>query len=400
MNLTIRHMTGSLGIVPTDLETQACSGVVGTALGIAHAQSQHGHCAQVFGWNPQAPAQPFMFGDVEIHATAGWEWAKARTYDFRVIAPLLRMARRAGPATVLHAYADPHLLLAPGANVRLLHLQTPTPIDPGWAYHRLLRRAHAVICCSDFIRRQFLERVDYPKERVIVVHNGFDPCRFQRNDGNALRQEWGIPEGTSVVLFAGALVPQKGLLHLLSAAAQLRHTYDFQIVVAGSAGLWSTPDDTGEGHEGEYIRLVRQAAVGLPVRWLGAVPAGDMPGVYAVADIFVCPSNWDEPFPLVVCEATAAGKPVIASLAGGLPEIVVDGETGLLVPPGCNDAIATALATLLTNTDLANQMGRNARERSAQFTWASAATRLDDIYANLRSDLADRDVTPHSLATS
>lgn len=400
MNLTIRHMTGSMGIVPTNSETQAYSGLVGAALGIARAQVQLGHRAQLFGWNPQAPDQPFMLDDVEVHTTAGWEWAKARQYDFRVIAPLLNMARHVKPADVLHAYSDPHMLLAPGVEFRVFHLQTPPPHHPRWTYTRLLRRADAVICCSDFIRRRFLERVEYPEEWVRVVYNGFDPSRFQRHNGDAIRQEWGVPEGTNVILFAGAIVPEKGLLHLLSAAALLRDRYDFQIVIAGSAGLWSTPDDADVGRRAEYFSLVQRAAAGLPVRWLGAVPVGDMPGVYAAADIVVCPSNWDEPFPLVVCEATAAGKPVIASRAGGLPEIVVDGENGLLVPPGCEDALATALATLLADPDLVHQMGHNAQARSTLFTWASAATRLDEIYANLTPGRSDRDVKTHSLTTS
>jgi glycosyltransferase involved in cell wall biosynthesis len=394
MSQTIRHITPGLGIIPTDLTTQACSGLVGSALGTAEAQAQRGHRAQVFGWNPDAGSSSWTLGGVEVYATPGWPWAKVREFDFRVVAPLLALATRVGSADVVHAYTDPHLLIGSRGTLRLLHLQTPAPEHPGHSYTTLLRRATGVVCCSEFIRTQFLERVSFPAERTFVVHNGIDPDRFRVDDGSELRREWGVDPATPVILFAGALVPEKGLLHLLRAAAQLHGKHQFQIVVAGSAALWSTPEYQATDAEDAYTRDVREAASGLPVRWLGAVPVTQMPDVYAAADLFVCPSTWHDPFPLVACEAMAAGKPIIASRMGGLPEAVADGETGLLVPPRDEVALAAAVDVLLANRDSMTLMGQRARQRSRAFSWSAAADKLDAVYAELRPNTGRSKPTP------
>ena len=386
MSLTIRHITPGLGIIPTDLATQACSGLVGSALGTAEAQVDRGHQAQVFGWNPDAPSSSWKLGRVEAYATSGWPWAKVRQLDFRVVAPMLALAARTGPADIVHAYTDPHLLLGSRNALRLLNLQTPAPERPSRSYTTLLRRARGVICCSEFIRTQFLERVPFPAERTFVVHNGIDPDRFPVADGSELRREWGVDPTTPVILFAGALVPEKGLLYLLRAAAQLQGQHQFQIVVAGSAALWSTPEYQATEDEDAYTREVREAAASLPVRWLGAVPVTQMPAVYAAADLFVCPSTWNDPFPLVACEAMAAGKPIIASRMGGLPEAVADGDSGLLVPPRDDVALASALHVLLSNRELMVSMGHRARSRSSSFSWAAAAAKLDAVYAELQTN--------------
>lgn len=384
MQPTIRHITPGLGIVPTSLDSEACSGLVGAALGIAQAQSTRGYTMQLMGWNPAQIPGSWRIGEVEVHVTRGWSRARAAQFDFRVIAPLLNLSRRLGAVDVAHVYADPHLLLTPRANVRVLHLQTPVGEHPPRTWTHLLRRADAVVCCSEFIRRQFLERVEYPAERVFTVHNGIDESRYQGDAGARTRRAWGIDDDTSVVLFAGAVVPQKGLLHLLRAASRLPSTLNYEIVVAGAPNLWRTPESVAARGEDTYTRAVREAAEGLPVRWLGLSPSAAMPGIYAAADIFVAPSVWDEPFGMVACEAMAAGKPVIASRAGGLPEIVVDGQTGLLVSRGDDAALAHALERLLQDPELATRFGQQGRERASIFSWSSAASKLDDIYAGAR----------------
>jgi glycosyltransferase involved in cell wall biosynthesis len=394
MSQVIRHITSGLGVIPTDLETQACSGLVGSALGTAEAQTQRGHRAQVFGWNPDATSSRWNLDHVEVHATPGWRWAHVPGFDFRIVAPMLALAARAGKADVIHAYTAPQLLLWARGALGLLHLQTPAPERPGRSYTALLGKSSGVICCSDFIRRQFLERVPYPAEQTFVVHNGIDPERFRGADGLAVRQAWGIDRSLPVILFAGALVPEKGLLHLLRAAARLQERFRFQLVVAGSAALWSTPGTQGNQQDDPYTRAVRDAAAGLPVRWLGAVPVTHMPAVFAAANIFVCPSAWDDPFPLVACEAMAAGKPIVASRMGGLPEAVVEGETGLLVPAADDEALAAALEILLANPEIAIAMGERARQRSELFSWAAAAAKLDNVYAELRANV----VQPRSMA--
>jgi glycosyltransferase involved in cell wall biosynthesis len=156
-----------------------------------------------------------------------------------------------------------------------------------------------------------------------------------------------------------------------------------EIVIAGSSELWLTPEHAASSAENQYVKQVREAAAGLNIRWLGSVPLDTMPSVYAACDICVVPSAWDDPFPLVACEAMAAGKPVIASRRGGLSQIVVDGETGLRVPSEDPSALRGALDTLLNSRELADILGEQARERSRQFSWNRIATQVDAIYQEL-----------------
>jgi glycosyltransferase involved in cell wall biosynthesis len=382
MGLTVRHVTPGLGALPRDSSTDACSGLVGAAIGIARAQVNQGHRAQVLGWNPGPGSRAWEIDGIEAYATPAWQWARVRNYDFRVIAPMLALTTRRGHADIMHAYVDPHLLLSPRAGVRLLHMQTPVPEQASGSYRWLVNRADGVVCCSEFIRSQFLERIDFPESRTFVVTNGVDPSRFEHGDGAALRRDLGIEPDTPVILFAGAITPEKGLLDLLRAASRLYLERNLHILVAGSAALWALPGSEHD-EEDQYTRLVRHAAAGLPVTWLGSVPSAAMPDVYAAADVFVCPSAWDEPFGMVACEAMAAGKPVIASMRGGLPEIVVDGETGFLVPSEHPAALGAALDRLLADPVRAAEMGRNARVRSRNFSWSQIADQLEGIYAEL-----------------
>jgi glycosyltransferase involved in cell wall biosynthesis len=395
----IRHVTPGLGVLPRDTNVDACSGLVGVALGTAQVQADSGHRTQVFGWNPESATDRWKIGSVEAFATRGWTWAKLGPYDFRVVGPMLHMGRRTGTPDVLHAYTDPHLLLASGAPIRLFHLQTPVPNEPSRSYSYLVNKADAVVCCSHFIRNQFLNSLDYPESRVYEVPNGIDPGRFLHLDRERVRASWGVEHRTPVLLFAGALVPEKGLIYLLRAVRELLSRFSFHLVVAGSSALWLTPEHGTNEKEDDYSIAIREAARGLPVTWLGSVSVAEMPHVYSASDVFVCPSAWDEPFGMVTCEAMAAGKPVVASRRGGLIQIVEDGETGLLIPSEDVDALTNALATLLSNPHLAERMGRSARERSSLFSWSRIASKLDEIYAELSSNspLREARITPAAV---
>jgi glycosyltransferase involved in cell wall biosynthesis len=391
MPYTVRHVTPGLGVLPRDPEVEACSGLVGVALGTAQAQADSGHSVQVFGWNPTPGVSKWRIGPIEAYGTRGWSRAKLGGYDFRVTAPLLAMSLWYGTPDVVHAYTDPHLLLGQTRSKRFLHFQTPIPEQPSWTYTRLVNQADAIICCGEFIKNQFLKRVDFPEDRVFEVNNGIRLERFENVSGARLRQEWEIDQSAKVVLFAGALVPEKGLLYLLRAARKLDNATEIEIVVAGSSELWLTPEHAASSQESQYVQQVREAAAGLNIRWLGSVPLNAMPSVYAASDICVVPSAWDDPFPLVACEAMAAGKPVIASRRGGLSQIVVEGETGLLVQSEDSSALHCALESLLNDSERVVRLGNQARERSRQFSWSRIADKLDDIYGQLPARRSVRD---------
>jgi glycosyltransferase involved in cell wall biosynthesis len=244
------------------------------------------------------------------------------------------------------------------------------------------------VCCSDFVRRQFLARVDYPADRTIVVHGGVDLCRFQIASPElspSERLKWGINPGETAILYPGAVVPEKGLVELLCALHRLRSTEPelaWRLLIAGDAELWRTIESADGARPGPdaYTARARELSRGLPVSWLGVVPEQAMPGLYAAVDLVTCPSVWEDPFPTVNLEAMAAGKPVVASRVGGVPEAVDDGITGVLVEPGDDVALAAALSALIADPVRRRQLGEAGRARSGRFTSAAAAARLDELY--------------------
>ncbi|HEX2037870.1 MAG TPA: glycosyltransferase family 4 protein [Chloroflexota bacterium] len=389
--LTIRHLVPALGRVPQDLDKEGASGLVGGAISIARAQVAQGNRVELYGWRPDGGRRRYQLDGVEVRVTGGWPWARTPRIDARVVAPLLAMSAVGAlgtPIDVAHAYSDPHLLLVPRARLRTIHYQTPIPEAPAGLYRRLVGMADLVICCSNFIRQQFLARLDFPPQRVAVVYNGVDLERFPPRDAAPLRRRWGIGDDEVVLLFVGAVVPQKGLLPLLQALGRVCQDATAprcRLVVAGGAGLWPTADDPHPDGTDSYSAAARDTSQGLPVTWLGVVPQEEMPEVYAMADLFVCPSVWDEPFGTVNVEAMAAGTPVVASRAGGIPEAIAEGETGILVPPGDVEALAGALLALIGDPDRRRRMGQAARERAAHFTWRVAAHRLDRLYCEILS---------------
>ena len=128
---------------------------------------------------------------------------------------------------------------------------------------------------------------------------------------------------------------------------------------------------------------MRDCAEGYPVHFVGSVPQESMSMAYRASDIVVIPSIVQEGFPLVACEAMAAGRPVIASNAGGIPEVVIHGDTGLLVPASDVGALAEAILRLASDQGLRDEMGRAALARANLFTWDAAARRADEVYRHL-----------------
>jgi glycosyltransferase involved in cell wall biosynthesis len=212
-----------------------------------------------------------------------------------------------------------------------------------------------------------------PPERTHVIYGGASPDRFFP-DPAAERHG---------ALFVGRLTPHKGVDRLLAAmpaGALLR--------VVGSAGHDPRPP------ERDYPILLRQLAVGRNVHFLGTARDAELPALYRSARVFVLPSvertcygrdvRVSELLGLSILEAMASGTPVIASRVGGVPEIVLDGETGFLVPPGDVAALHDALARVLSDPALAQRLGANARGLVVErFTWQRVAERCLQAYADL-----------------
>lgn len=201
-------------------------------------------------------------------------------------------------------------------------------------------------------------------ERVDVVPNGIPPAAFVPADGARFRKEHGL-DGL-VALFLARLSHDKGLRDLVAAwpAVLARHP-DATLAVCGR--------DAGERAPAE--RLARRLGVAERVRFLGGVP--DPRAAYAACDVFVLPSHY-EAFGIVLLEAMAQARTVVATTAGGMPEVV--GEAGVVVPPRDPPALARAIADLLASEPHRMALGARGHERAQRFLWPHVVDRIQETY--------------------
>ncbi len=218
-----------------------------------------------------------------------------------------------------------------------------------------------------------LHDLGVPDNRTTVLPNGTDPVRFAPQDASAVREALGLA-GRRVLLTVGRLVPRKGIDTTLRALPQIAEAVpDVAYVVVGDG-----PD------RGRLDALARHLGVSDRVHFAGKIAGPELRRYYNACDVFVMPSREAVPdvegFGIVFLEAGACTKPVIGARAGGVPDAVRDGETGLLVPPRDAHALASAAMNLLTYPDRAERLGRRGRERILrENTWDRIADRLFDI---------------------
>jgi starch synthase len=261
----------------------------------------------------------------------------------------------------------------------------------GWAERTALVAADAVIAVSAGMRDDVLGVYpDVDPDRVQVVHNGIDAAEYVPDHRTDVLERHGIDPRRPYVMFVGRITRQKGIAHLLAAAARL----DPAAALVLCAGAPDTPD-LGAEIAGAVEDLAEQRD---GVHWIDTMlPRADIVQLLSHASVFVCPSVY-EPFGLINVEAMACEVPVVASAVGGIPEIVVDGETGILVPFEAGDdpygsprdpdgfaaALATAVDSLLAAPDRAAAMGRAGRARVLDhFTWEAIAEATAGIYRRL-----------------
>ncbi len=240
------------------------------------------------------------------------------------------------------------------------------------------RLSERVIAISQAVSEHLLSDAPGQSRHIVVIPDAVDTERFRPdNDGLALRREWGVEPDEVLVGQVGRLSAWKGPEDLLAAAAQVAARRDkVRFVLVG---------DVVPGEEERLGRLRAQsAALGLEDRVIWAGFRTDVPQVMAALDLLVLPSRLPEPFGMVLLEAMATGKPVIATDQGGPREIVRDGETGFLVPPGDPTALAKAISTLAADAALRRQMGLAARARAVQrFSLTPYVAAVEALYQDL-----------------
>jgi starch synthase len=246
-----------------------------------------------------------------------------------------------------------------------------------------IESADAVIAVSKGVRQDVLNSYSAVNDgRIHVIHNGIDPEIYRPQPSPETLTRFGIDSSRPFVLFNGRITRQKGLPLLLAAALKLDPQY--QLVLVASSP--DTPEIAAEV-AGLAGRVSSERG---NVIWIDHfISRDDLIHLHSHAAVFVCPSIY-EPFGLVILEAMACETPVVASRVGGIPEIVVEGETGYLVDfdPADLDAFTSALADrmekLLGDTTMAARMGKAGRERVLQhFGWRAIAAQTVKLYDTL-----------------
>jgi glycosyltransferase involved in cell wall biosynthesis len=228
---------------------------------------------------------------------------------------------------------------------------------------RVVGNSHAVV--------DFYHKAGIPEEKLAMIYSGIADEEPPEVDRAALRAEFGWPADAPVVLFAGRLMAQKGLDTLVDALDLLQHVRpDVRTLIAGAGPLRSELEETAHAY-----------TLDGKVRFLGH--RDDVPRLLAAADLLVLPSRY-EGLPNVVLEAMRFKKPVVATSAPGTAELVVDGETGRLVPVGQATALAQAVREVLGDPDRARRMGEAGRARvEAEFTASGMVARFAELYESL-----------------
>jgi glycogen synthase len=239
-----------------------------------------------------------------------------------------------------------------------------------WAERVALEAADRIVAVSTQSKGEILANFKIPPERVVVIHNGIDPETWKPSRAWATRQAHGI-DG-DYILFVGRVSRQKGMLHLLEAMKYV----DPGVRLVCCTCAADTPE-----FEKEIAAKVKETPRCLWINRL--LDEQQYIELYSNCTVFACPSVY-EPFGIINLEAMACERPVVASAVGGIPEVVVPGQTGLLVPPADPRALAEGLNRLLRDRAMARRMGLAGRRRAVEhFSWRSIAAKTQRMYEEL-----------------
>jgi alpha-maltose-1-phosphate synthase len=324
-----------------------------------------------------------------------WELLADANQALQVISTDLSMAAAVGTAELVHShtwYANlaGHLaaMLYDIPHVMTMHsLEALRPwkaeqLGGGyqlstWCERTSAASAAAVVAVSDGMRADILAA--YPEihaERIRVIRNGIDTTEYQPDPGTGVLERYGVDLSRPYVIFVGRITRQKGVPVLLRAAAGL--VPEAQLVLcagaADTAELLAEVTDLVDG-----LQASRSGVLWIPEM----LEKAEVIQLLTHAAAFACPSVY-EPLGIVNLEAMACGTAVVGTRVGGIPEVVADGETGLLVPPEDPEALAVALNVLLRDPGRARAMGQAGRARAvAEFGWDAIAAQTAGLYAEL-----------------
>ena len=351
-------------------------------------------------------------GNLSVKGYASWDEVKKNT-DPRFVGALdafarnLAMAKDNLDADIVHChtwYTDMGGLLAGKlwGVPYVLTIHSLEPLRPwkveqlGNAYHlsawmerTAIEQADAVIAVSSETRQDVLRLFNVQPDKVHVIYNGIDLDQYQKRAETDALARYGVDPERPYVLFVGRITRQKGIIHLVNAIPHI----DPSLQVVLCAGAPDTPEIGRETTE--RIQAVSAGREG--VIWIEEMlDRPDVIQLYSHAAVFCCPSVY-EPFGIINLEAMACETAVVASAVGGIKEVVVPGETGLLVdlelqagtfdpadPSRFAQDLAEAINRVALNEELRTSFGRNGRRRVEEhFSWAAIAEQTQQLYRSL-----------------
>jgi glycogen synthase len=252
----------------------------------------------------------------------------------------------------------------------------------GWLSHRLNQQVHSVewwlanradalITCSAAMRTEVAHLFEVEPAEITVIHNGIEPRGWRVPAAAvATARERHSPDGAPLVVYFGRLEWEKGVPDLLTALPRIRRSDPGTRLVLAGTGVQAKA----------LVEQARRLRVRRSVDFVGHLPDRALVALLSAADVVVLPSRY-EPFGIAALEAAAVGAPLVASTAGGLAELVVDGETGLSVEPGDVDGIASGVHAVLADPAAAAKRARAARSRLArEFDWTDIAEATAGVY--------------------
>jgi alpha-maltose-1-phosphate synthase len=324
-----------------------------------------------------------------------WELLADANQALQVVSTDLSMAAATGSAQLVHShtwyanlaghlaamlYGIPHVMTM--HSLEALRPWKAEQLGGGytlstWCERTSAASAAAVVAVSDGMKVDILSAYpEIPAERVRVIRNGIDTNEYRPDPQTGVLARYGVDPGRPYVIFVGRITRQKGVPVLLRAASRL--ISDAQLVLL--AGAADTPEQLAEVTElVDGLRTSRSGVIWIPEM----LPKPEVIQLLTHATVFACPSIY-EPLGIVNLEAMACGTAVVGSRTGGIPEVVADGETGLLVPVGEPEPLADALNVLLRDPDRAEAMGQAGRKRAvSEFGWPAIAAQTADLYAEL-----------------
>jgi len=305
------------------------------------------------------------------------------TYGFLFNKYLIANVKKLHKNSPIHIFQINTLYASVAASLlkTLLHVQTVCSVHNTFHASLLIRSCDKILANSNYIKRFLIEERGLEREKIDVLPIAVDVNAF-KPDENA-KKELGLLN-RDVILFVGRKCPYKGPQVLVDALPEICKENP------ESLALLVGPDYFFGSNSRSYSAFLEERARELGVKdnvvIKGFVSEQALRDYYNAADIVVCPSIWQEPFGKVVIEAYACEKPVVATKVGGLPEIVKDGASGILIPPNNPEALANAVCNLLKDKKRAKCMGKKGRKIvETKFSFEVVSKKCQRIYEELIS---------------